>query len=48
MKSNNSLGFKEDFGKRDNFIFVKISFCRIYSRIVISGTKNQQNKSLFQ
>ena len=30
IKSNNYSLFKREFGKGVNFIFVKISFCRIF------------------
>ena len=33
IKPNNSLFFLREIGRGDNFIFVKILFCRINSRI---------------
>ena len=49
IKSNNSRFFLKEFGKGDNIIFVKISFCRISSRVFqYIGQKLGQINIFFQ
>ena len=47
VKSNNSLSFKKEFEKGNNFIIVKILFCSISSQLIKKGESSAKSFSLF-